>query len=146
MRDARVSDETGYPSLDHLEAMPVEAAHNWLEDLPGVGPKTAPAVLNTSRLRKRSLVIDTHHIRILKRLQFVRPNTNFSQAYRQIMPLLPGDRSAPFLDVHHMVFKNLGQVIYRAQTAHCGDCPLNQLCPYPDDPAGTAVALASAGP
>jgi len=129
---ALISDESGCPSLGHLEALSVEASHDWLERLPGVGPKTAAAVLNTSRLRKRSLVIDTHHLRILERLQFIRPNTSFAQAYSLVMPLLPNDWSASIVDVHHMVFKKLGQLICRVHIAHCEDCPLNQLCPYPD--------------
>jgi endonuclease-3 len=129
---ALISDESGHPSLDHLAAMSVEAAHDWLERIPGVGPKTAAAVLNTSYLRKRSLVIDTHHLRILERLQIVRPNTSIAQAYSQVMPLLPSDWSAHIMDVHHMLFKKLGQVICRVHIAHCEDCPLNQLCPHTD--------------
>jgi endonuclease-3 len=42
-------------SLDFLANLSVAEARAWLEDLPGVGPKTSAAVLSFSCLRLRSL-------------------------------------------------------------------------------------------
>ena len=44
----RLSDGSERPSLDHLQDMSVQRAHEWLENIKGIGPKIAAAVLNTS--------------------------------------------------------------------------------------------------
>ncbi|GLQ21563.1 endonuclease III [Algimonas porphyrae] len=125
----RITGPSGRPDLGHLTAMSVAEAHAYLEGLKGVGPKIAAAVLNTSTLRKRSLVIDTHHRRILQRLGFLEAGTSFPKAYREIMPLLPPEWDPAWIDVHHMLFKRLGQLICRPHAGHCHRCPLQWDCP-----------------
>ncbi|WP_298915405.1 hypothetical protein [uncultured Algimonas sp.] len=123
------TDDDGTPDLDWLSDLTVEEGHRRLEAINGIGPKTAAAVLNTSTLRRRSLVIDTHHIRILERLRLLKRNANFVEAYRTIMPLVPQDWGPMRIDTHHMLFKRLGQVTCRHSVGHCHRCPLNDLCP-----------------
>ncbi|MEM7728217.1 MAG: hypothetical protein AAF311_02970 [Pseudomonadota bacterium] len=100
-----------------------------LEAVTGIGPKIAAAVLNTSTLRKRSLVIDSHHKRILVRLGLLDHGSDFVKAYRHIMPLVPQDWSAEAIDIHHILFKRLGQTHCRPAIVHCDACPLRPLCP-----------------
>lgn len=116
-------------TLDSLAGLPVEAALTWLERLPGVGRKVAAATLNFSTLRMRALVIDTHHLRVLRRLTFVGEHSNLTQAYDRIMPILPSAWSAAALDDHHQLMKRLGQTICRHYEPLCRCCPLHDLCP-----------------
>ena len=97
---------------------------------PEAGPKIAAAVINTSTIRQRSLVIDTHHLRILQRLGLVRAGANFPQAYHATMPLIPAECGAMRIDHHHMLFKRLGQAICRPSHPHCKSCPLLDICAY----------------
>ena len=114
----------------------VERAHQWLEAIEGVGPKIAAAVLNTSQLRKPSLVIDTHHLRVMQRFGLITHGTNFVQAYRHLMPLVPETWTASGIDEHHMRVKRLGQTLCRPRHLHCSLCPLAEGCP-----TGQAISL-----
>ncbi|WP_421701124.1 endonuclease III domain-containing protein [Aliiroseovarius sp.] len=116
----------GALTLDFLAALPVSAALAWLERLPGVGRKTAATVLNFSTLRRRALVIDTHHLRVITRLGLVGHGASMEQAYDRLAPLLPSDWSAAELDAHHQLVKQLGQC--RPAVPTCSPCPLNDLC------------------
>ena len=110
---ARISGADGHPTLGDLRFKSVERAHQWLEAIEGVGPKIAAAVLNTSQLRKSSLVIDTHHLRVMQRFGLITHGTNFVQAYRHLMPLVPETWTASDIDEHHMRVKRLGQTLCR---------------------------------
>lgn len=117
------------PTLDGLAGLSVEQALAWLERLPGVGRKVAAATLNFSALRMRALVIDTHHLRVLRRLAFVGARTSPTRAHGRIVPLLPPDWSAAALDDHHQLMKRLGQAICRHHVPRCHCCPLQEVCP-----------------
>lgn len=118
----------GRLEIDFLAGWPVESALAWLERLPGVGRKGSAATLNFSTLRMRALVIDTHHLRVLRRLGLIRPQADTKEAYRRMMPLLPADWTADDLDVHHCLIKRLGREICRYQRADCEVCPLRTSC------------------
>lgn len=126
---SEISGPDDRPSLDSLYALSVEQAHHWLESIDGIGPKIAAAVLNTSQLRKRSLVIDTHHLRVMQRFGLIPHGSNFVQAYRRLMPLVPKSWSAQQIDEHHMRIKRLGQTLCRPRHVHCDLCPLSAACP-----------------
>lgn len=122
----------GRLELDFLADLSVEAALSWLESLPGVGRKVSAATLNFSTLRKKALVIDRHHLRILRRLGLVRPRANTAEAYRRIVPDLPDAWTAADLDDHHQLMKSLGQSCCRHAFPRCDACPLRDLCPARD--------------
>lgn len=115
--------------LDFLRDLPVDAALAWLEQLPGVGRKVSAATLNFSTLRMRSLVVDTHHLRIVRRLGLIRPHATYEEAYRRLMPRLPEHWTASELDDHHQLLKRLGQTVCRHEAPRCDCCPLRDLCP-----------------
>jgi len=119
----------GRLTLDNLERLTVAEAIIWLERLPGVGRKVAAATLNFSTLRKPALVIDTHHLRVLRSLALVGPKADFRHAYDDMMALLPPDWSAADLDEHHQLMKRLGQTFCRPTVPCCRHCPLRDLCP-----------------
>lgn len=116
-------------TLENLTEMHADEALDWLERLPGVGRKVAAATLNFSTLRKAVLVIDTHHLRILRRLGLVRARANYSEAYDAMMLIAPPNWSAVDYDDHHQLMKVLGQTICKHHTTSCFRCPLQSLCP-----------------
>lgn len=124
-----ISRVNGALLLDNLYGLDVESALSWLMRLPGVGPKIGASTLNFSTLRKRALVIDTHHLRVVKRLGLVGAHASFQKAYDTMMPVLPIARAAQDLDDHHHLMKRLGQVICRPKRPICGQCPLKVTCP-----------------
>jgi len=115
-------------ALEFLGGWRVEDALAWLERLPGVGRKVAAATLNFSTLKMKALVIDTHYLRVSRRLGLVGPRADYREAYDRIMPFLPTVWTADDIDDHHRLMKILGQTICRPQRANCDKCPLNDLC------------------
>ncbi|MEO1016641.1 MAG: hypothetical protein AAFY56_02985 [Pseudomonadota bacterium] len=115
--------------LEFLRTWQVDRALSWLEQLPGVGRKTSAATLNFSYLRMKALVIDTHHMRVLRRLGIIGVRSNTVKAYDQVMPYLPADWTALDLDNHHQLIKLLGQKTCRHAIPVCRSCPLSDLCP-----------------
>jgi adenine-specific DNA glycosylase len=107
----------------------VDQALIWLERLPGVGRKVAAATLNFSTLRRAALVIDTHHLRVLRRLGLIDRRAGTVEAYDRLVPLLPGGWTAADLDEHHQLMKALGQTNCRHAFPICRRCPLRDLCP-----------------
>lgn len=123
-----ITARCGGLELDFLAGWPVGSALTWLERLPGVGRKSSAATLNFSTLRMRALVIDTHHLRVLRRLGLIRPQADTKEAFRRMMPLLPAEWTAQEFDDHHCLIKRLGQEICRYQRADCEICPLRKSC------------------
>lgn len=124
----QVCARRGRLELDFLGGLPVEAALVWLERLPGVGRKASASTLNFSTLRMRALVIDRHHLRVLRRLGLVRARADGTEAFERVMPDLPPDWTAADVDDHHQLMKTLGQRLCRHDSSRCPACPLQDLC------------------
>jgi endonuclease-3 len=139
----KISAQQGGVSLNHLESVSTVDAMRWLETLPGVGRKISASVMNASTLRRRALVIDTHHLRILKRLGFLSPAANFNTAYDRMMPLLPQEWTATRIDDHHRLFKRLGQIWCRHGRPKCLSCPLRDQCHSARNPEGRTISATS---
>lgn len=118
----------GWLELEFLANWPVNFALTWLERLPGVGRKVSAATLNFSSLQMRALVIDTHHLRVMKRLGLLRQQAGFEEAYRQMMPRLPGYWTSADVDEHHQLVKLLGQTTCHHDVPACADCPISGFC------------------
>ena len=54
--------------LGFLRELPVARVLDWLQTLPGVGPKVAAATVNFSTLGQAAFVMDTHILRVFERL------------------------------------------------------------------------------
>lgn len=124
-----ITAQHGRLTLDMLDDLNVPEALRHLERLRGVGRKVAAATLNLSTLRKAALVVDTHMLRIVKRLAIVDARCDTCQAYDHLMALAPADWMAADFDQHHQLMKELGRQICRAGWPACHACPLNGLCP-----------------
>ena len=121
--------EAEHPDFDlgFLRKLSEADALAWLERLPGVGRKVAASVLNFSTLNRRAFVIDTHVLRILRRLGLVGPSATTPAAYDSVMGAL-ADWSAAELIELHIQMKRLGQRICRPKQPHCDICPIAGNC------------------
>lgn len=114
--------------LGFLADWPVDIAWRWLQNLPGVGPKIAAATLNFSSLRKPIFVVDTHILRLAKRLGLVSTKAGFAHAHRLLNGLIPNDWTERDHYQLHWLMKSHGQKICRHRAPLCGECPLRNVC------------------
>jgi endonuclease-3 len=122
--------------LKFLRSGSVGAALAWLEALPGVGRKVSASTLNFSTLELPAFVIDTHILRILRRLKVVSPRADTEAAFVAMMKVLDGWSAAEIADLH-VLLKRLGQTVCRHRRPDCAACPIRGCC----DEAGQAVHL-----
>ena len=140
-----ITHSEGRLTLESLQDMSVDRALVWLERLPGVGRKVSAATVNFSTLRKRALVIDTHHLRVLRRLGVVDATATITRAYDRVMPVLPEDWTAADLDDHHQLLKRLGQTECRHRAPSCRRCSLRDLCPTNSGSTAGVARIVRAG-
>ena len=127
----RLAAEAGTLSLDHLEAMDDDEAISYLTTFRGVGVKTAACVLCFS-LRRPVLPVDTHVLRIARRLAWVPPRASADQTHRLLaVRVAPEERFRM-----HMLLITFGRTLCLARGPRCGECPLERECPRVGVPRG----------
>lgn len=118
----------GSLTLDFLARYRTEKIRSWIEQFPGVGPKTSAAVVNFSTLRRRALAIDSHHLRVAQRLCLV-PRADAATTEERLMRLVPETWDAEMLDEHHALVKLHAQTLCTFEQPKCERCPLLTMCP-----------------
>jgi endonuclease-3 len=118
----------GSLTLDFLAKYRTDKVRQWLEQFPGVGPKTSGAVVNFSVLRRRALCVDSHHLRVAQRLCLV-PRADASTTEERLMRLVPETWDAEMLDEHHSLVKLHAQTLCTFADPKCEGCPLLEMCP-----------------
>jgi endonuclease-3 len=101
-----------------------------LEELPGVGRKTAGVVL-IHLGEGNHFPVDTHVGRVARRLGFAR-ELDPSRVERRLMALLPPER----WNGGHQLLVWHGRRFCRARAPDCGRCPVAGLCPRRGLPRG----------
>ena len=110
----------------------VPADRQALEELPGVGRKTANVVLN-SAFRVPTMPVDTHIFRVAKRLGLARGDT--PRAIEDgLLKAIPADY---LLNAHHWLLLH-GRYICKARKPECPRCPVVDLCPFEDKTSPSA--------
>ena len=95
-----------------------------LEQLPGVGRKTANVVLNTA-FGDPTIAVDTHIFRVANRTGLARGKTPL-EVELKLLKVTP----EPFLrGAHHWLILH-GRYICKARTPECWRCPVVDLCAY----------------
>lgn len=95
-----------------------------LEQLPGVGRKTANVVLNTA-FGEPTLAVDTHVFRVAHRTGLASGSTPHA-VEQQLLRVIP----AEFLkDAHHWLIL-LGRYVCKARAPDCPHCPVRRWCEY----------------
>jgi len=112
-----------------------------LEQLPGVGRKTANVVLNTA-FGQETFAVDTHIFRVCNRTGLA-PGKTPLEVELKLDKLVP----QPFRrDAHHWLILH-GRYICKARTPLCWKCPVIDLCRYkPKTPAPKGSAPAALEP
>jgi endonuclease III len=97
-----------------------------LEELPGVGRKTANVILNTC-FKQPVIAVDTHIFRVANRIGLVKGNTPL-EVEKQLLKVVPSE----FLqDAHHWLILH-GRYTCIARKPRCPTCLIKDLCEYPD--------------
>jgi endonuclease-3 len=115
--------------LEPLGEMPVPQALASLERLPGVGRKVAASTLNASTLAMPVLIVDTHALRVLQRLELVGANADYRAASEAVTEAMTDIWDGRAFLQFHMVIKRLGQLCCHHGLPDCGPCPLRADCP-----------------
>jgi endonuclease-3 len=97
-----------------------------LEALPGVGRKTANVVLNTA-FGEPTMAVDTHIFRVGNRTRIARGKTPLAVEQR----LLRHTPKEFLKDAHHWLILH-GRYVCTARRPRCPECPIADLCEYPD--------------
>ena len=116
-------------SLDFLAGMEARAARDWLEEMPGVGPKSSAAVLSFSNLRMRALPVDSHHHRVAQRLGLIPESLDVGPAHAVLEAMLPEEWDAQEVYDDHEVLMFHGQRCCFHRAPECDRCVLRDLCP-----------------
>lgn len=97
-----------------------------LEDLPGVGRKTANVILNTA-FGQPTIAVDTHLFRLGNRTQLA-TGKNVLQVEKKYLNTIP---KAYLQDAHHLLILH-GRYTCTARSPKCGECCIVDLCEFKD--------------
>ncbi len=95
-----------------------------LEQLPGVGRKTANVVLNTA-FGEATIAVDTHIFRVANRTG-IAPGKNVVEVENRLMRLVPEQFRK---DAHHWLILH-GRYVCKARKPDCPGCSIADLCEY----------------
>ena len=87
-----------------------------LEQLPGVGRKTASVILNTA-FGQPTIAVDTHIFRVSNRTG-IAPGNNVLEVEKKLLKFVPDKYK---LDAHHWLILH-GRYVCLARKPRCGDC------------------------
>jgi len=108
----------------HGGEVPAERAA--LEALPGVGRKTANVVLNIA-FGQPTIAVDTHIFRVANRTGLA-PGRTVRVVEDGLLRVVPAEFRA---NAHHWLILH-GRYICKARRPLCPQCPIRDLCRYPD--------------
>lgn len=121
---SRMKRERGGFILEYLRELPLAEARATLTSFPGVGVKTANILLLFS-FGKEAFPVDTHILRVSKRLGLVPGSADLARAALLLEPHVPPGEQMPL----HLNMIRLGREICRARNPFHAECPLLPLCP-----------------
>ena len=95
-----------------------------LEQLPGVGRKTANVVLNTA-FGQPTIAVDTHIFRVSNRTG-IAPGKNVLEVEKKLLKFVPDEYKQ---DIHHWLILH-GRYVCLARNPRCGVCVIYGLCDW----------------
>jgi endonuclease-3 len=95
-----------------------------LEDLPGVGRKTANVIRNTA-FGHPTIAVDTHIFRVANRTK-IAPGKNVLDVEKKLIKFVPDEFKQ---DAHHWLILH-GRYVCVARKPRCGACIIEDLCEY----------------
>ena len=112
-------------SLRLGDDLTIEQAMEYLQTFPGVGPKTAACVLLFS-LGKAAFPVDTHVLRVTKRLGLIGARTSADQAHTALAAQIP----PLWRHTMHIDLIRHGRELCHARQPKCQRCDLRPECLY----------------
>jgi len=95
-----------------------------LQELPGVGRKTANVILNTA-FGEPTIAVDTHIFRVANRTG-IAPGKNVAEVEQKLLKFVPEEFKH---DAHHWLILH-GRYVCVARKPKCPVCPIRDLCEY----------------
>jgi endonuclease III len=102
----------------------VPSSREALEELPGVGRKTANVILNTA-FGQATIAVDTHIFRVANRTG-IAPGKTVREVEEKLMKFVPPEFR---LDAHHWLILH-GRYVCKARRPACPVCIIADLCEY----------------
>ena len=102
----------------------VPADREALEQLPGVGRKTANVILNTA-FGQPTIAVDTHIFRVSNRTALA-PGKNVLEVEQRLLKFVPEEYKK---DAHHWLILH-GRYTCTARKPKCGECVIYELCEW----------------
>ena len=96
-----------------------------LQELPGVGRKTANVILSVV-FQKPAMAVDTHVFRVAARIGLTTAARNPYETEMQLIKYIPEDK-IPL--AHHWLILH-GRYVCTARKPACGKCGIRQICKY----------------
>ena len=121
----RIKQEQGELDLSFLAQLPNEQAKKYLLSFKGIGDKTASIILLFG-LKKPAFPVDTHILRITKRLGIVPENATAHKAHQILEQKVPKQIAYEL----HLNLIEHGRKICKARKPLCTSCPLKQRCQH----------------
>jgi len=118
-----IKKHRGKLSLDFLEKMDSEDIAALMGKLKGIGPKTVHCLLLFG-LGRDAFPVDTHILRVGRRLGFIPKEINADKAHPWMASLIPRGKSLSL----HLNLIRLGRSICKAQNPQCNICFLEKEC------------------
>jgi endonuclease-3 len=113
-------------SLSFLKKMDSENIKETMEVLKGIGPKTIHCLLLFG-LGREAFPVDTHVLRVGKRLALIPAGMNANKAHSWMVPLIPKKKSLSL----HLNLIRFGRSTCKAKNPLCGVCFLMKECLHP---------------
>jgi endonuclease-3 len=118
-----IKEREGRLSLSFLKKMDSKEIKKTIGTLKGIGPKTLHCLLLFG-LKREALPVDTHILRVGKRLGFIPEGMNAEKAHSWMAPFIPKGKSLSL----HLNLIRFGRSICKAKRPSCGICFLNKEC------------------
>jgi endonuclease-3 len=118
-----IKNREGKLSLLFLKKMSSEEIKKTLEGLKGIGPKTVHCLLLFGMSRD-VFPVDTHILRVGKRIGFIPDRMNADKAHQWMVPFIPKGKSLSL----HLNLIRFGRTICRAKSPQCHICFLKEEC------------------
>ena len=129
---ARITASQFGGDLDQILKEPYENAKRALKQFPAIGDPGAEKILMFCGM-SHGLPLESNGLRVLTRLGYGRAQKNYSATYRSVQEALQNElpRDSVTLGRAHLLLREHGKALCKANVPLCRVCPLADLCAFP---------------
>ncbi|MEM1573125.1 MAG: hypothetical protein QXI49_00150 [Candidatus Methanomethylicaceae archaeon] len=113
--------------INKVLSLPKEKIREELKKMKGIGDKTADVIMSSLFGQKEYFVVDTHMMRVAKRLGLVNEKASYNEVQRALKEFLPLE-----IDEEKVagLFWLFAKYTCDKRKPKCNDCLLNYMCKY----------------